>query len=191
MPATPGRCAPPRRCPAGDGRRRVRAAQHDAEQHAGQHDVVGVAARAFEQPRVLDAADGLGEAELGGRHDRVLPGAGGAVWCQHVRCRRERPRGRHVGKRIAVSLCSTPGSSSLKFAAYPLAAEARRCCQVRWRGSAGPRADYGWHSRPVTAADPHAVMEALGELPDGPLAGDIAAFGHRIVHGGPGLIVRC
>ena len=30
-------------------------------------------------------------------------------------------------------------------------------------------------------------MEVLTELPDGPLAGDIAAFGHRIVHGGPDL----
>ena len=38
---------------------------------------------------------------------------------------------------------------------------------------------------PVTAADPHAAMEVLATLPDGPLAGDIAAFGHRIVHGGP------
>jgi acetate kinase len=39
----------------------------------------------------------------------------------------------------------------------------------------------------VSAADPHQAMEALAELPDGPLAGEIAAFGHRIVHGGPDL----
>ena len=45
----------------------------------------------------------------------------------------------------------------------------------------------GGNSEPVTAADPHAAMEALAALPDGPLAGDIAAFGHRIVHGGPDL----
>ena len=30
-------------------------------------------------------------------------------------------------------------------------------------------------------------MAALAKLPDGPLSGDIAAFGHRIVHGGPDL----
>jgi acetate kinase len=45
----------------------------------------------------------------------------------------------------------------------------------------------GNSSQAVTAADPHAAMEALAALPDGPLAGDIAAFGHRIVHGGPSL----
>ncbi len=49
---------------AGDGRRGMRTAQHDAEQHARQHDVIGVAPVAFQQTRVLDAADGLGETEL-------------------------------------------------------------------------------------------------------------------------------
>jgi acetate kinase len=40
---------------------------------------------------------------------------------------------------------------------------------------------------PVAAADPHEAMKALEALPNGPVAGEIAAFGHRIVHGGPDL----
>ena len=63
----------------GDGGRRMRATQHDSEQHAGQHDVVGVAAGAFEQPGVLHAADGLGEAEFGCSHERGSPEECGAV----------------------------------------------------------------------------------------------------------------
>jgi acetate kinase len=39
----------------------------------------------------------------------------------------------------------------------------------------------------VTAADLHAAMVALAEMPGGPLVGEIAAYGHRIVHGGPSL----
>ena len=58
----------------GDPRRGVRAAQHDAVQHAGQHDVVGVAPRAVQQAGVLHAANGLGEAELCRRHGAVSPG---------------------------------------------------------------------------------------------------------------------
>jgi len=82
------------------------------------------------------------------------------------------------------------GSSSLKFAAYPLEPEAPPLisgevdgiggsAQLKIAGTKGTRS--------VTAANPHAAMEALAALPDGPLAGHIAAFGHRIVHGGPDL----
>lgn len=42
-------------------------------------------------------------------------------------------------------------------------------------------------TRTITAGTPHEAMEALASLPDGPVTGDIAAFGHRIVHGGPDL----
>jgi acetate kinase len=45
----------------------------------------------------------------------------------------------------------------------------------------------GGQERPISAATPHEAMEALAKLPDGPLNGEIAAFGHRIVHGGPDL----
>ena len=80
------------------------------------------------------------------------------------------------------------GSSSLKFAVYPMEAEAPPLLSgevERIGGSASLK--IGDRSQPVTAADPHAAMEALAELPDGPLSGEIAAFGHRIVHGGPSL----
>ena len=56
-----------------DIRRRMRAAQHHPEQHARQHDVIGVAPGALQQPRILDAADGLGEAEFR-VHDIASPG---------------------------------------------------------------------------------------------------------------------
>ncbi len=80
------------------------------------------------------------------------------------------------------------GSSSLKFAVYPLAEEAAPLLSGEVEGIGGSaRLTIGGESRPVSAADPHAAMEALTALPDGPLAGDIAAFGHRIVHGGPDL----
>ena len=52
-----------------DGCRCMRTAQHHAEQHAGQHDVIGVAPRPFQQTRILDAADGLGKTELA--HDTL------------------------------------------------------------------------------------------------------------------------
>ena len=52
-----------------DGCGGMRTAQHDAEQHAGQHDVIGVAPRPFQQTRILDAADGLGKTELA--HDTL------------------------------------------------------------------------------------------------------------------------
>jgi acetate kinase len=85
------------------------------------------------------------------------------------------------------------GSSSLKFAVYRLEPEAPALVSGEVDGiggsaqlkiSAGGKVT---HDNPVSAADPHAAMEALAALPDGPLAGDIAAFGHRIVHGGPDL----
>ena len=54
-------------------RRGVRAAQHDAVQHARQDDIVGVAAAARQQARILHTTDGLGEAEPG--HGSCLPGS--------------------------------------------------------------------------------------------------------------------
>jgi acetate kinase len=85
------------------------------------------------------------------------------------------------------------GSSSLKFAVYPLAPEAPPLLSGvvdGIGGSAHMKITAGattTHEGRVTAADPHAAMEGLAALPDGPLSGDIAAFGHRIVHGGPDL----
>jgi acetate kinase len=80
------------------------------------------------------------------------------------------------------------GSSSLKFAAYPLTPEAPPLLFGEIEGIGGSaRLTMGGEKHPVTAADPHAAMQALAERPDGPLAGQIAAFGHRIVHGGPDL----
>jgi len=82
------------------------------------------------------------------------------------------------------------GSSSLKFAAYSLIPEAPPLlsgavdgiggtARLQWSGSPG--------DHPVQAANPHEAMEALAALADGPLSGNIVAFGHRIVHGGPDL----
>jgi acetate kinase len=80
------------------------------------------------------------------------------------------------------------GSSSLKFAVYPLAPEAPSLLRGEVEGIGGStRLTVGGQSRVVTAADPHAAMDVLAALPDGPLSGAIAAFGHRIVHGGPDL----
>jgi acetate kinase len=86
------------------------------------------------------------------------------------------------------------GSSSLKFAAYPLQAEAPPLLQGAVEGIGNDAylkmfdADgQVVHEAAVQAADPHAAMQALAGLADGPLAGDLAAFGHRIVHGGPDL----
>jgi acetate kinase len=96
-----------------------------------------------------------------------------------------------IGRRIVVL---NTGSSSLKFAAYPLAPEAPALLSGAVDGIGGAAhlkvtgADGKvTHEGSVSAADPHAAMEALAALSDGPLAGDIAAFGHRIVHGGPNL----
>jgi acetate kinase len=84
------------------------------------------------------------------------------------------------------------GSSSLKFAVYPLEPEAPALQSGEVDGIGGSArlkltAGGKTHEGKVSAADPHAAMEALAALPDGPLSGDIAAFGHRIVHGGPDL----
>jgi len=85
------------------------------------------------------------------------------------------------------------GSSSLKFAVYPLQPEAPplEAGEVDGVGGAAhlkiTAAGKTTHEGSVTAADPHAAMQALAALADGPLSGDIAAFGHRIVHGGPDL----
>jgi acetate kinase len=85
------------------------------------------------------------------------------------------------------------GSSSLKFAVYPLKPEAPSLVSGSVDGIGGEahlKVTCGGkttHEGSVTAADPHAAMQALAALPDGPLSGDIAAFGHRIVHGGPDL----
>lgn len=85
------------------------------------------------------------------------------------------------------------GSSSLKFADYPLQPEAAPLSSGEVSGigrsahlkiTAGGKAT---HDAAVSASDPHAAMQALASLRDGPLSGEIAAFGHRIVHGGPEL----
>jgi acetate kinase len=86
------------------------------------------------------------------------------------------------------------GSSSLKFAVYPMEAEAPPLSSGQVEGIGGSAhcriagADgKTTHDTALQAADPHAAMQALAELADGPLSGDVAAFGHRIVHGGPDL----
>ncbi|HEX4365757.1 MAG TPA: acetate/propionate family kinase [Rhodopila sp.] len=83
------------------------------------------------------------------------------------------------------------GSSSLKFAVYPPRPEALPLLSGAVDGIGGSAhlkiTGNTTHDGAVTAADPHAAMQVLADLPDGPLSGDIAAFGHRIVHGGPDL----
>jgi acetate kinase len=82
------------------------------------------------------------------------------------------------------------GSSSLKFAAYPLTPEASPLIAGEVDGIGGPaqlRIAGTAGTTPVSAATPHAAMAVLAALADGPLSGGIAAFGHRIVHGGPDL----
>jgi acetate kinase len=86
------------------------------------------------------------------------------------------------------------GSSSLKFAVYPPTGEAAPLMTGSVEGIGGEArlkitgADgKPTHDTKLEAADPHAAMTALSALPDGPLSGEIAAFGHRIVHGGPDL----
>jgi acetate kinase len=82
------------------------------------------------------------------------------------------------------------GSSSLKFAAYPTTPEAPPLIFGEIDGVGGSaklKISGTTGLRSVTAANPHAAMEVLAAMPGGPLSGDIAAFGHRIVHGGPDL----
>lgn len=90
------------------------------------------------------------------------------------------------GRRIVVL---NTGSSSLKFAAFPMDPEAAPLLSgaVEGIGDAAEMRIDGGAKQSIEAADPHAAMQALAALPDGPLAGDIVAFGHRIVHGGPDL----
>jgi acetate kinase len=81
------------------------------------------------------------------------------------------------------------GSSSLKFAVYPPTSNARPelSGQVEGIGKSPRLIIAGQQPQPLTAATPHDAMAALADLPDGPLTGQIVAFGHRIVHGGPSL----
>jgi acetate kinase len=82
------------------------------------------------------------------------------------------------------------GSSSLKFAAYSLTPEAPPLLfgSVEGIGNSAELKMAGVADvRPVQAATPHAAMEAIAAMQDGPLSGNIVAFGHRIVHGGPDL----
>lgn len=86
------------------------------------------------------------------------------------------------------------GSSSLKFAVYSLTPEAPalESGEVDGIGTSGRMKITGadgetTHDTAVSAATPHAAMALVADLPDGPLRGTIAAFGHRIVHGGPDL----
>jgi acetate kinase len=89
---------------------------------------------------------------------------------------------------MAAIVVLNAGSSSLKFAVY------------RWEGDAaslsgaveGIGADArlrvsGRAERAVDAADLAAAVTVLAGLADGPFAGPVEAFGHRIVHGGPDL----
>jgi acetate kinase len=82
------------------------------------------------------------------------------------------------------------GSSSLKFAAYPWVPEAPALVSGAVEGIGGSakltiagRGEGG----SVSATNLHEAMAAVAAEPDGPLSGEIAAFGHRIVHGGPDL----
>jgi acetate kinase len=96
-----------------------------------------------------------------------------------------------AGPRVVVF---NTGSSSLKFAVYPLAPEAPPLARGAVEGIGNDASlkvvdadGRVTHQGAVQAADPHAAMHVLADLPDGPLAGGVAAFGHRIVHGGPDL----
>ena len=88
------------------------------------------------------------------------------------------------------------GSSSLKFAVYPDQPEAASILSGevdRIGGDARLTIKYGEGQggrdtdTAVQAADPSAALHVLAELGEGPLSGNVAAFGHRIVHGGPDL----
>ncbi|HVY15437.1 MAG TPA: acetate/propionate family kinase [Rhodopila sp.] len=89
------------------------------------------------------------------------------------------------GQRIVVL---NSGSSSLKFAAYRPGRDGERLLSGEVEGIGGKaRLQMGGTAKDVTAADPVAAMHVIADLPDGPMAGDVVAFGHRIVHGGPDL----
>jgi len=80
------------------------------------------------------------------------------------------------------------GSSSLKFAVYPLGHDKRPILSGVVEGI-GSHASLRMRDsvRDIDASNPVAAIHLLAERPDGPMAGDIAGFGHRVVHGGPGL----
>src|SRR6201999_3036172 len=85
------------------------------------------------------------------------------------------------------------GSSSLKFAVYPERVEAPPILAGAVEGIGGQaqltlkQAGGDAAPRPIAAADASQALGALADLSDGPFAGTLAAFGHRIVHGGPDL----
>jgi acetate kinase len=82
------------------------------------------------------------------------------------------------------------GSSSLKFAVYPVQPEVAALLSGEVEGIGGSaklKIAGRDGATPVSAADPREAMAALAAMADGPLTGAIAAFGHRIVHGGPDL----
>lgn len=86
------------------------------------------------------------------------------------------------------------GSSSLKFAVYPCTPEGRPLLSGAVEGVGGAAklkiagADgQTVHEAGVVAEDLHGAMLAVADAPSGPLSGDVAGFGHRIVHGGPDL----
>jgi acetate kinase len=86
------------------------------------------------------------------------------------------------------------GSSSLKFATYGIEGGLRQLqtgavegiggtAQLRVKTVDGGAA----HEASVDAPDHAAALQALTTAESGPLAGTLAAFGHRVVHGGPDL----
>lgn len=78
------------------------------------------------------------------------------------------------------------GSSSLKFATYPPRLGAPPSSSGAIEGIGGQaRLKFDGTEAAVEAADPVAAMRALITHPDSPLKAGVAAFGHRIVHGGP------
>jgi acetate kinase len=87
------------------------------------------------------------------------------------------------------------GSSSLKFATYGIEGGLRPLQAGEVEGIGGTarlrvKAADGGRSQEVTVEAPdHATaLKALAAAEDGPLAGgNLAAFGHRVVHGGPDL----
>ena len=81
------------------------------------------------------------------------------------------------------------GSSSLKFAAYPCEPEAPPLISgaVESIGASTRLTVTGRPQQRIEASDLHAAMQAVAALPEGPLSGKLAGFGHRIVHGGPDL----
>jgi acetate kinase len=86
------------------------------------------------------------------------------------------------------------GSSTLKFAVYPDQPDAPPV-QSGLVDNIGGKARLKIKDahggtvvdREITADDPSEALNALTSVPNGPLSGHLAGFGHRIVHGGPDL----